>query len=155
MQYKVSHHFCYSFWYSPENSKKLNQKTEFVALFQRFFDYALLRPMSYDLIFCQMKGLMKVHNRDKFHQCSICGWQVINFPMLLWQCSIHEMALFGGFLGLPPPNIARFCWTFQQRHKHFLKNFSNFYRNGTHPKSACLVQLTPFFPPEDDQNRKK
>ena len=24
---------------------------------------------------------------------------VVKFQMLLWQCSIHEMAAFGGFLG--------------------------------------------------------
>ena len=44
----------------------LSQKTDFVALFQRFFDYALFYPMSYAPIFCQMKDLMKIHNRGKF-----------------------------------------------------------------------------------------
>ena len=56
------YHKLYTFWYSPENSKKLNQKTDFFDFFWRFFDYALLRPMSYAQIFCQMKGLMKIHN---------------------------------------------------------------------------------------------
>ena len=52
-------HISYVFWYSLENSKKLSQKTDFLAFFQRFFDYALLRNMSYVQIFCQMK----IHNR--------------------------------------------------------------------------------------------
>ena len=102
MQCKVSHHICYGFRYSPENFKKLSRKNKFVALFQRFFNYALLRSVSYAPTFCQMKGLMKIHNCDKFHQCNICGCQVINFPMFSWQCSIHEMAFLG-------PNSLKYC----------------------------------------------
>ena len=44
---------------SLENSKKLNQKTDFLAFFQRFFGHALPRPMGDALIFFQIKGLMK------------------------------------------------------------------------------------------------
>ena len=53
--------------YTFVNSKKLTQNTHFLALFQRFFDHALLRLMSYAPISGQMKGLMKIHNRGKFH----------------------------------------------------------------------------------------
>ena len=53
---------------------------------------------------CQMKGLMKIHNRGKFHLYSICSSQVIKFQMFSWQWSIHKMGNFGGFLG-PPPQI--------------------------------------------------
>ena len=67
------------FLYSPENSKKLSQKTDFLALFQRFLIYALLHPKSYAPVFCQVKGLMKIHNHDKFHWCGFCDCQVINF----------------------------------------------------------------------------
>ena len=125
-----------------------------MALFQRFFDCALLRPMSYAPIFCRMKGLMKIHNRDKFHQCSLCGSQVINFPMFLWRCSIYEMAIFGGFLG---PNSPKYCQILlniskkvifkeiQTVFEEFWKNL-NFYRNGRYPKFAHLVQLWSPFP---------
>ena len=46
----------------------------------------------------QIKGLMKIHNRGKFHLYSICGSQVIKFQIVSWRCSIHEMAHFGVFL---------------------------------------------------------
>ena len=78
---------------------KLGQKTEFLDFFQRFFNYALSLPPIYAPIFCQIKGLMVIHNHGSFHQHSICGSQVMNFQMFSWRCSIHQMALFGGFLG--------------------------------------------------------
>ena len=59
----------------------MGQKTHFFAFFQRFFDHALLHPMGDALIFCQIKGLMAIHNRGKFHQPSICSSQVSNFQM--------------------------------------------------------------------------
>ena len=40
---------------------------------------------------------MMIHNRGKFHQYSICGFQVENFQSFSYQFSIHEMALFGFF----------------------------------------------------------
>ena len=46
----------------------------------------------------QIKGLIKIHNRGKFHLYSVCGSQVIKFQIVSWRCSIHEMAHFGGFL---------------------------------------------------------
>ena len=81
---------------SLENSKKLNQKTDFLAFFQRFFGHALPRPMGDALIFFQIKGLMKIHNRGEFHLYSICGCQFVNFQMFSWQCSIHELGHFWG-----------------------------------------------------------
>ena len=69
---------------------KLSQKPpEFLAHFERFFDYALLHPPSYAPLFCQIKVLMVIHNRGMFHQHSICGSK----------CSIHEMGPFRGFSG--------------------------------------------------------
>ena len=35
--------------------------------FQRFFDYALLRPMSYALIFRRMKDFMKMYSLGSFN----------------------------------------------------------------------------------------
>ena len=80
MQCNITYHIQYSFSYSSKNSKK-SQKTYFLALLQSFFFYTFLRPMSNAPIFCQMKDLMKIHNRGKFHQHSICGCQVSNFQM--------------------------------------------------------------------------
>ena len=104
MQCKVTHHICYGFWFSPKNSRKLIQKSDFVAHFQRIFVYVLLRPAIYVPIFCQMKGLLKIHNLGKFHYYSYCGCEVINFQNFSYWFSIHEMALFGFFWALIPPN---------------------------------------------------
>ena len=58
-----------------------------------FSEVFRLRPLTpYELR--QMKSLMKIHNRDKFHHCTIYGCQVINLPIFSWHCNIHEMALF-------------------------------------------------------------
>ena len=91
------------------------KKKQSFGFFQRFFDHTLLRPMSDTPVFCQMKDLMRIHNRGKFHVYSICGCKVINFKMFLWQCSIHELGHFGGFWALNAPNFVQFCWNFPQR----------------------------------------
>ena len=53
-----------------------------------------------------MKGLMKIHNRAKFHLDSICGSQVINFQMFFGPWSSHELGHFGGIFGPSWPKIA-------------------------------------------------
>ena len=58
------------------------KKTELLAHSKRFLVYTLLPPMSYALFFCQVKDLMKIHNRGKFHQYSICGCQVKKIQIL-------------------------------------------------------------------------
>ena len=60
---------------------KLGQKTDFVGYFQSFLVYALLRLVSYAQIFCQMKGLIEIHNPGKFHLYTISLCQVIDFQM--------------------------------------------------------------------------
>ena len=155
MQCKAKYYICYGFWHSSENSKKWNQNINFLGFFQRFLDHALLRPMGHAQIFCQMKFLMKIHNRVKFHRYRICGCEVINFPMFSWRCIIHEMGHFWGFLG---PNSPKYCQIFskflpevvfketQTVFEEFWKN-SNFYRNGRHPNLLRLVPLWPPFSP--------
>ena len=66
----------------------------------------LLHPMSYALIFWQMNGLIKIHNRGKFYEYSIFDCQVINFQSFSYRFSIHEMPLFGEVLG---PNSPKYC----------------------------------------------
>ena len=95
-----------------------------LAFFQRFFDHTLLRPIGHAPIFCQMKGLMKIHNRGKFNQGSICGSQVLK--LVIFKCfrgnpAAMKWTLFwwwwgaggqgdrgagdgGGFLALFPPS---------------------------------------------------
>ena len=107
MQCMAKYHICYGFWYISKNTKKWSQKTYFLGFFQRFFGHTLPRPKSDTQIFCQMKGLMKIHNRAKFHLRSICGSQVINFQKFSWQWSSHELGHFGGFLG---PNSPKSAW---------------------------------------------
>ena len=99
MQRNVMHQVYGGFYFILKKHLKLSQKNNFLAHFERFLVYAFLRPVRYTPVFCQIKCLMEVHNFGKFHKCSICGCQVINFQMFSWRCSIHEMAPFGGFLG--------------------------------------------------------
>ena len=49
--------------------------------------------------FCQIEGLMEIHNHAKFHLHSICGSQVITFQKFLGPWSSHELVHFGGILG--------------------------------------------------------
>ena len=94
MQCKAKYDICYGFWYSPKNSKKWSQKNFFFFVFfffQSSFGYTLPCPIGKGQIFCQMEGLMKIHNCGKFHLHSICGSQVINFQKFLWQWNIHDM----------------------------------------------------------------
>ena len=85
--------------------EKWSQKTYFLAFFRKFFGHALSQPISHAQIFCQIKGLIKIHSRVKFHLHSICGSQVINFKKVPWQWSIHELGHFGVFLG---PNFPKY-----------------------------------------------
>ena len=107
MQSNSKYGICYGFCYSAENSKKWSQKTNFGPFFQWFFGHALPRPMGNAKIFFQMKGLMMIHDRGKFDLHSICGSQVINFQKFSWQCSIHKLGHFGGFLGPKSPKYGR------------------------------------------------
>ena len=67
---------CDSFCSIVKKLSKLGETTHFVACFQRFFDHALLHPLSDTPIFEQVKDLIEIHNPGKFHQYSICGCQV-------------------------------------------------------------------------------
>ena len=64
--------------------------------------------MSCAPFFCQVKDLMKIHNRDKFHQYSICSCHVKNFQSFAYRHYIHEMALFGRFFGPHLPKYGPF-----------------------------------------------
>ena len=106
MQYKASYHICYGIWFIIENSKNWTQKTHFLGFFQRFSGHAPWPPLWYAQIFCQIKGLLKIHNRTKFQLDSICGSQVTNFQKFSWRWSIHELGHFRGFLGPNSPKSA-------------------------------------------------
>ena len=64
MSCKFSSHLTFD---SQKIPKKLTQKAHFAVGFQKFFDHALLRPMGDAPIFLEMKGLIEIHNRGKFH----------------------------------------------------------------------------------------
>ena len=79
MQCKLMHSICNGFYCIYRKWSKLNQKTWFfLAHFEWFLVYTLLHPMIYASSFSQ-KDLMKLHNHDKFHKYSNCGWEIINF----------------------------------------------------------------------------
>lgn len=87
------------------------QKPDFLAHFERIFDYALLCPMSQAPFSSQIKRLFEIYNCDKFDQCRISGYQVINFQMFSWRYPILEMV---GLWALFPPNMVEFCSSFDQ-----------------------------------------
>ena len=75
--------------------------------------------------------LMKIHNRGKFHQYSICDCKVNNFQSFMYRFSIHEIALFGKFLGPYFPSMVQYYRYSQQRQysskqKHCLNIFEGF-----------------------------
>ena len=110
-----------------------------------------------------MIGLIEVHNRGKFHLCTICGCEVKKFEMFLWRWSIHEMAHFWAFLGPNSPKYGQILLKFAPQlvfmgsKTVFFEN-SNFYRNRTYPKFALFsvfVQLWGCFSPWRRPKSKK
>ena len=155
MQCKLTHHIYSGFSQNVKNSQKFSQKLNFWLIFWSFSitpSYALLVTPQF---LCQIKGLMKMYNRGKFHLYSICGCQVIKFEMFSWRCSIHEMAHFGGFLGPNSPKYGQILlkflpeWVLKDTKTVFgkpLKNV-NFYQNREYPKFGGFVQLWGQFTP--------
>ena len=149
MQCKLTHHIYSGFSQNVINSQKFSQKLNFWLIFGSFSitpSYAFLVTPQF---LCQIKGLMKMYNRAKFHLSSICGSQVIKFEMFSWRCSIHEMAHFGGFLGPNSPKYGQILLkllpevVLKDRKAVFeesLKN-RNFYKNRQYPKFGRFVQL--------------
>ena len=87
--------------------QEIKPKNWFSGSFSEVFQlHLLLRPMSYALIFWQMKGLIKIHNRGTFYEYSILDCQLINFQSVSYRFSIHIMPLFGEVLGL---NSHKYC----------------------------------------------
>ena len=99
-----------------------------------FFRGFLVRPF-HAQIFCQMKGLMKINNRDKFHLHSICG----------------SWAILGGFWG---PNSPKYSLILVKvapeavfgENKRVLEN-STFYGNCTSPKFNLFLRFCPTLGP--------
>ena len=59
-----------------------------------------------------MKGLMKIHNRAKFHCHSICGSQVICSQSFSYQKKVGFMAAFGWFFVYYNPKSSLICTKF-------------------------------------------
>ena len=98
METNILHHIYYGFWYSAENFKKLTQKPHFVVGIENFLDPTLFCPLGDIPIFGQMKGLLEIHNRGKFHWYSICGCQVIYLQIFSYHQKAAFLAVFGWFL---------------------------------------------------------
>ena len=95
------------FFIKSWNFQEIKPKNRFSCSFSEVLQLRLLLPpLSYALIFWQMKGLIKIHNRGKFYEYSILDCQVINFQSFSYRFSIHEMPLFGEVLG---PNSPKYC----------------------------------------------
>ena len=107
--------------------------------------------MSYALFFCQVKDLMKIHNRGKFHQYSICGCQVKKIQ-ILGSNSASMIWLFEEVFGpLLPQLWSNFAQILTRVNTIGSKNIVwkyfvwiwVFMEKGTDPKFALLVRLWP------------
>ena len=105
--------------------------------------------------FFEIKVLIKIHNCGTFHLYSICNCEVINFQMFSWQCSIHEIAPLGSFLGPNSPKCCQILLKFlpelviketQTVFKEFWKN-SIFYETGDTQNLHVWSNFDPLFPP--------
>ena len=63
-------------------------------------------------IFCQIKGLMEIHNPGKFHKYSICGFQVMNVQMFSEQQKIPFLGALGWFFGHNSPKYSQILFRF-------------------------------------------
>ena len=105
----------------------------------------------------QMKGLMMIHNRGKFHEDSICGSKVINFEILSWRCSSHEIGLFRGFDGPFSPkkglNLLKFGpEVFHEETKSVYQQWfkiMNLSTKGMNPKFSFWPIFGPNLPPKN------
>ena len=153
MQSNASDIWHFSF-YSKEKVK-IGPKNWFSSLFWERFPLRPLAPSGYAQISCQIKFLMNIHNRGKFHHYSFCGSQVINFQMFSWQCSIHEIALFEKFLGFFSPKYSSILLTFSPEVVYYKTKtvckqsfkFECLSTNRTYPKFKALVHFRAHFTP--------
>ena len=99
MQYKVMHHIYHGFYKMLKIPKNSAKKLIFWFIFGSFWitPYYALEVTPQFLY--QMKELIQIHNRGKFHLYSISGCEVKKFEMFSWWWSIHEMAHFWAFSG--------------------------------------------------------
>ena len=94
MQYKVMHHIYHGFYKMLKIPKNSAKKLIFWLIFGSFWitpSYALAVTPQF---LYQIKHIMKMHNRGKFHLYRISGCKVKKFEMFSWRWSIHEMAHF-------------------------------------------------------------
>ena len=106
MQCKVTHHICYGFLQILKNPKNSAKILNFWLILGSFVITSSCASAFTPHFLCQMKVLMEIYNRGKFHFYSVSGCPVIKFEMFSWGQSIHEMGHFGGFLG---PNFPKYC----------------------------------------------
>ena len=71
MPFRAISQICYGLCLILKKRSKLGKKTGFADHFQRFFLYAILRPLCYTQIFYLTKGVIEIHNAGKFHRYSI------------------------------------------------------------------------------------
>ena len=103
------------FFIKSQKFQEIKPKNWFSGLFSEVFRLRLLLcPLSYALIFLQINGLIKIHNRGKFYDYSIFDCLVISFS---YRFSIHEMALLGEVLGLNTPKYCQILLKFSPQVK--------------------------------------
>ena len=152
------------FHFILKNHLKLSKKIDFLAHFERFLVYTFLHPMSYTPIFCQIKRLMEIHNRGKFHWCNICGCWVINFQKCFCgNAASMKWPLLGGFWALSPINMTRVWLNFDQKYVfHKTKTVSEqsfkikcLSGHKTYPKLIVLVHFWAQFTPKKPKTLPK
>ena len=89
-----------------KNSKKLSQKTEFLAHFIRFLNYTLLRPMGYTPIVCQVTDLIKTNIIViSFISIRFVVAEIKIFKVLRTNSVSIKLPFFGNFWALTLPSI--------------------------------------------------
>ena len=136
-------------WKFQESKPKNWFSGSFLEVFQL---HLLLRSMSYALIFWQMKGLIKIHNRGKFYEYRVLDCQVINFQSFSYRFSIHEMPLFGELI-LPDSAEIFTTGSIQGNKSSASRIFEKLkFLQKREIYRVCIfgTTLTPFFPSEED-----
>ena len=125
---------------------------------KRLLVYTFLRPMIYVPSFYLLKDLMKIRNRGKFHQYSICSCLKI-FKVLCTDSASMRWPLLEDFCGLTSPNMVQFCRNSRGStlaNKNIILNFFRVFREKGRIQSFHFGPiLNPLLPLEDDENRKK
>ena len=129
----------------------------------KVFHLHLLTPYEYTPKLCQMKDLIIILIRGRFHEYSICGCEIKNFQSFSYWFSIHEMGPFWWFLYPYSPKYCSILVKFWPEVVSNKKNtlFENYFKilhfssNGMYPKSTVFGHFGAQFTPQKPEKLLK